>query len=118
MLRRLKYRLLFKSKEEFTLWDFLCHNPQASKKALLCIKDTSILITLSTRYKMSGYLWVCVCKPRQGIPSRWLELLVLNRLAAEVKNPCGDSLSAGKSFSIVAPVFAVKHHDPQEIKLC
>lgn len=42
VLRRLKYRLL-KSKEEFTLWDFLCHNPQASKKALLCIKDTSIL---------------------------------------------------------------------------
>ena len=32
-------------------------------------------------------------------------IVLLNRLAAEVKNPCGDSQSAGKSFSTVAPVF-------------
>ena len=96
--RRLKYRYFLRVNMSLLCGlSLVCHDPQAAKKALLCINDTSILITLSTRYKMSGYSWVCVCKPRQGNSSRWLGLFMLNRLAAEVKNPCGDSQSAGNS---------------------
>ena len=116
--RRLKYRYFLRVNMSLLCGlSLVCHDPQAAKKALLCINDTSILITLSTRYKMSGYSWVCVCKPRQGNSSRWLGLFMLNRLAAEVKNPCGDSQSAGNS-RYCGPSLGCEAPWHQEVTLC
>lgn len=63
--------------------------------------------------KYQDILCVCVCANKitlaREIP---LELLVLNRLTVEVKNPHGASLSAQKSLSILASVFCYEKTGP------